>query len=371
VRDAAASSASWAEFTDRLSIDGLLVRPRYSTTHPDEVTGYAVALRPVGRDAADHREPVWYGGGKLAPDLTLPRLRQRWSEDVAGPDRGTSGSAGRAGAEPSAGDFRGIRLTASEREALWRAAEQAVRRAQHAVREAKVGTGASGGSAAQAMAAAMSASDVLHAVSRLVEGKRGGPLREAAEHYDSASRPRRGQVPPATPTSRSLRAAARGLLSAGVVKRQDTRQLLKLMIQLAALAEAVARMREAEQQAACARLARLAAEQLLSQVVRTASPVGGAARTSAKWAVSTCRPTTSCPVGRHRQGRRPRPAAAHQCGADTAAPAGRRHSASGGGCPTRRPRRSAIASPSRPHTSTRATRSCQRAVSACSLRRHH
>jgi hypothetical protein len=116
------------------------------------------------------------------------------------------------------------------------------------------------------MAAAMGASEVLHAVSRLVELKRGGPLRQAAEHYDHASRPRRGQVPAPTATSRALRTAARGLLTAGVAKRQDTRQLLQLMTQLAGLAETVARLRETQQQAARASAARCAAEQLLRQV---------------------------------------------------------------------------------------------------------
>jgi hypothetical protein len=127
------------------------------------------------------------------------------------------------------------------------------------------------------MAAAMGASDVLHAVSRLVEGKRGGPLREAAEHYDRASRPRRGRVAPATAASHSLRTAARGVLTAGVARRQDNRHLLKLMNQLANLADAVAPLRDAERQAARARLARHAAEQLLSQVVGVAPPAAGAA----------------------------------------------------------------------------------------------
>lgn len=39
------------------------------------MTGYAVAW-PGDRDAAGH--PVWYGGGKLAADLSLPKLLQRW-----------------------------------------------------------------------------------------------------------------------------------------------------------------------------------------------------------------------------------------------------------------------------------------------------
>jgi hypothetical protein len=55
----------------------VLVRRRYSTTRPGDVTGYAVSL--PGHVAKDG-QPVWYGGGKLAPDLTLPKLRARWAD---------------------------------------------------------------------------------------------------------------------------------------------------------------------------------------------------------------------------------------------------------------------------------------------------
>jgi hypothetical protein len=82
VQDAACASRSWEEFTERLGGEGVLVRPRFSTVNAGEITGYAVALRPVGRDLDEDRQPVWFGGGKLAPDLTLPRLRQRWQEDA-------------------------------------------------------------------------------------------------------------------------------------------------------------------------------------------------------------------------------------------------------------------------------------------------
>src|SRR5216683_835660 len=59
----------------------VLVRERYSTVHPDQVTGYAVGLS--GHTARDGGV-VWYGGGKLAADLTLPKLRARWSGTAAG-----------------------------------------------------------------------------------------------------------------------------------------------------------------------------------------------------------------------------------------------------------------------------------------------
>ncbi|HTT51846.1 MAG TPA: hypothetical protein VMH35_10650 [Streptosporangiaceae bacterium] len=72
---AAAGAGSEREFFARLEQAGVLVRKRHSTINPREVTGYAVGLADhATRDGA----VVWYGGGKLAPDLTLPKLRARW-----------------------------------------------------------------------------------------------------------------------------------------------------------------------------------------------------------------------------------------------------------------------------------------------------
>src|SRR4051795_11520519 len=51
--------------------------------------GYKLA-RPGDTTAAG--EPVFYSGSKLAPDLSLPRLQQRWART---PSPGTPGGAGR------------------------------------------------------------------------------------------------------------------------------------------------------------------------------------------------------------------------------------------------------------------------------------
>jgi hypothetical protein len=72
---AAAGAGTEREFFTRLRQAGVLVRLRHSTTSPSQLTGYAVGLaRHTARDGG----VVWYGGGKLAADLTLPRLRARW-----------------------------------------------------------------------------------------------------------------------------------------------------------------------------------------------------------------------------------------------------------------------------------------------------
>jgi hypothetical protein len=96
VSTAAAGASSEHEFFDRLADAGLLVRKRLSTRSPGEITGYSVALPD---DTTRGGGPVWFSGGKLAADLTLPRLRSRWRPDRDTPaelftrrSRRTSGS---------------------------------------------------------------------------------------------------------------------------------------------------------------------------------------------------------------------------------------------------------------------------------------
>ena len=75
VRGYAAASADEAEFVRRCRRGGLLVRPRYASDRTDVVTGYSVAARPPAGE-----RPVWFGGGQLGRDLTLPRLRGEWPD---------------------------------------------------------------------------------------------------------------------------------------------------------------------------------------------------------------------------------------------------------------------------------------------------
>ncbi|WP_405432387.1 mobilization protein [Streptomyces anulatus] len=74
VRGASAGAASTDEFFDRLAADGLLIRKRIAPS--GDLLGYKVAL-PDDRNKDD--EPVFYAGSTLAPDLSLPRIRERWS----------------------------------------------------------------------------------------------------------------------------------------------------------------------------------------------------------------------------------------------------------------------------------------------------
>lgn len=75
VRAAGAGARSESEYVRRLRGNGLLVRPYFAKGGTEQVSGYSVALRPV------HGErPIWYGGGTLAKDLTLPALRAGWPD---------------------------------------------------------------------------------------------------------------------------------------------------------------------------------------------------------------------------------------------------------------------------------------------------
>lgn len=73
VRGAAVASASEAEFVGRLRADGLALRPRFAQGGRSAVVGYSIGVR--GTDI------VWHGGGTLASDLTLPKLRALWGSD--------------------------------------------------------------------------------------------------------------------------------------------------------------------------------------------------------------------------------------------------------------------------------------------------
>ena len=95
VRRLAAASSSEGEFVRRLRTEGLIVRPRFAAGRDDQVVGYSVAHAP-----ADGKPVVPHSGGKLAKDLTLPRLRgthgwaaepdaiEEWRRAVHGQDPG-------------------------------------------------------------------------------------------------------------------------------------------------------------------------------------------------------------------------------------------------------------------------------------------
>jgi hypothetical protein len=78
VRACAAASRDESEFIRRLGDEGIRYRARYAEGGTDVVVGYSVRL-PGAADGP--QRSVWYGGGRLARDLTLPALRRSWHQN--------------------------------------------------------------------------------------------------------------------------------------------------------------------------------------------------------------------------------------------------------------------------------------------------
>ncbi len=229
VSTAAASAASTTEFFARLDQAGVLIRLRYSTRNPGQVTGYAVALPG---DTTRNGEPVWYRGGKLAPDLSWPKLAQRWTRP----------------ARPESP------LTPDEADALW---EYAARTAADATDRIRFFTAT--GNPAAAADAAYAASDTLHTAAAALGSR---TLRRAADDYDRAARQPYGRIPSPTPAGNQLRHAARLISAYAYLTGDRTLTPVVLLVQLAALAEAVAEWRESQQRAHQAAAALRAARHL-------------------------------------------------------------------------------------------------------------
>ncbi len=204
VAAAAASSADEAEFFSALAADNVQVRLRYASADPQQVVGYAVTIPEA--TAADGT-PIWYGGGKLAPDLTLPKLRHRW-------------------ADPR-------QLDHSKANAPADLADRAIRDATRELRRV-LESGAAG-----AADGAWAAADLLRGAHRAL----GRPeLMAAAEHYERASREPYGRIPPRSRIGIRLRWAAR--IIAHTTGDYDMAGLLALMGRLVQLLEVIADLRQ-------------------------------------------------------------------------------------------------------------------------------
>ncbi|MEV6535183.1 mobilization protein [Streptomyces sp. NPDC051639] len=182
VRRAVAGASSDGEFFDRLSAAGLLIRKR--TAPSGDLLGYKVALPD---DLNKNGEPVFYPGARLAPDLSLPRIRERWAAGDA-PDARRQ-DAIRTGPGSPASARRG---TAS---AVW----QAVLVVEH-------------GEDAVAAAHIAAAGEVLDALAKTSAAHTRRELRDAATAFERASR---SHVRAARGRDRALRQAARDLVQGG------------------------------------------------------------------------------------------------------------------------------------------------------------
>ncbi|MFD1829851.1 relaxase/mobilization nuclease domain-containing protein [Streptomyces desertarenae] len=184
VRRAVAGATSEEEFFDRLAAAGLLIRKRAAPS--GDLLGYKVALPD---DRNKDNEPVFYPGARLAPDLSLPRIRERWSADAPG--------QGLAPAEPTSRPAPGDPAAARRQTAS--AAWTAVLAIEHAE---------------DAVAAAYIAAtgEVLDALAQTSAAHTRRGLREAAWEFERASR---SHVRAERGHDRALRQAARDLVRSG------------------------------------------------------------------------------------------------------------------------------------------------------------
>lgn len=236
VREVAAIATGDADFFARLALAGVRVKLRRSSHAPQQVTGYAVGL---DWHTAASGDIVFYGGGRLAPDLTLPQLRSRWTGTPA------STAGGNAPRLAAMGNVL-------PHDVARRAAEM-VRDAAEAMRAAS--------SPGVASAIAYAAADLLTATVQAWEGRPGGPLSEAAEWFDRAAHDRHRVPGRRVSPARQLRAMARLVAAGGRVSRESL-SALHLIFTLAALAERLAELRDAQGRLDQAQAARNAVQQL-------------------------------------------------------------------------------------------------------------
>jgi len=252
VEHAAGEARSPEEFFAGLRAAGVAVRERFSELHPDELTSYSVAL-PADHDAGG--KPVWKGGGSLAPELSLPRLRSRWA----------------AGETSSEGTGSTTAVSAEERQKAWREARQAADNAAEEVRRLTHEDPAAAGDAAR------SAADLLNVAARAGEPAGKGPLHDAARAYDRASRELYARPSRRSPGGADLRLAAMTLALVARAGRDDGAALVALVVSLSALLDAVADLRATQARVTQAAAARGAADQLRQVGASRQAPPWGAA----------------------------------------------------------------------------------------------
>jgi hypothetical protein len=163
VREASVASKDEAEFVRRLRAQGVLVRPRFETGGMEAVVGYSIALRTTGGDT-----PIFYGGGKLARDLTLPTLRQFWEQSPS--DR-----------NEAVAEWRATESVTPGRESVLGAADNWTQAVAEAERMAEKLKAVPVSDLAAWRGAAREAAGVFAGWSRRFEGDSPGPMGSAAD----------------------------------------------------------------------------------------------------------------------------------------------------------------------------------------------
>ncbi|MEU9481201.1 relaxase/mobilization nuclease domain-containing protein [Streptomyces sp. NPDC048191] len=228
VRQALAGAANEDEFFRRLTEAGLRLEKRLAPS--GDILGYKVAL-PGDRNRDG--EPIWFPGSRLAPDLSLRKIRQRLA-------------AGSLGDEPASVASRAPHTSrpASARRDATHVAEQAV-------------TVLAGDDEAAGAAQLIGVGELLDAVAQTAPTSTRPELAEAARAFERATR---SHIRAEQADHRALRSAARGIVRAGnaLGKGEDggaTAMLLSTMVLVTIAAVRWHSARGHAQQAAAARQA--------------------------------------------------------------------------------------------------------------------
>ncbi|WP_433259316.1 relaxase/mobilization nuclease domain-containing protein (plasmid) [Streptosporangium sp. CA-135522] len=241
VRQVALTAISEADFFVRLQQGELNV---YKRTLPSgQLVGYAVNYPG---DLARDGKPVWFSGSRLAPDLSLPRVRQRWADA----DEPKPAMSPRAAAVATR---QGMRPTQPQLRAMaWQHAAGAISRAREVL-------DAAGDEHGAAVTAALA--DLLTAAASQAPKEIRRELVIAARAFERCGRvPWRAQHE----ASRRMRGAARVLIDAGqaLASGDEAAAVLATVVVMVAAARAVAARYRLQKMHAHAQAARLAAAHL-------------------------------------------------------------------------------------------------------------
>ncbi|MBF5082386.1 relaxase/mobilization nuclease domain-containing protein [Quadrisphaera sp. INWT6] len=241
VSSAAAVTDSPEAFLAELRAAGVLVNLRYSEVDPEKVTGYSVAW--PGDHTADGA-PVYFGGSKLAPELSWARLGARWQQPVLAP-RAEASAVDGTGWAPER-DSSPVAVPGPSRELDPSRRRDALDGATAAIVSA--GQVLSGGGPASAGAddIAAAAGDVIAVTGRLVEGRADGYLSRIGDRYQRAARVPWARRPEPSATAAVLRRAARELMRLRRARPSEREEVIELMRATASFVDALAALRAAQ-----------------------------------------------------------------------------------------------------------------------------
>ncbi|MGH2868171.1 MAG: relaxase/mobilization nuclease domain-containing protein [Solirubrobacteraceae bacterium] len=193
VRACAGASRNESEFISRLADQGVKLRARYGPGGRDTVVGYSVRLEGP---ATGPQRTVWYGGGRLARDLSLPALRRGWGQDHSETARAVPAWNPDAARPPRSREQQLSEL--EDRGVMWHRCSMEIER----VREQLRATSRNPDAAAHA---AREGAAVLAAWSLTIEGQQPGALARASRQLARSAerRPQPNTGPPRQAVSRA------------------------------------------------------------------------------------------------------------------------------------------------------------------------